>query len=81
MVGILSFVMEYWVYAAIDADRNEALSMRVFPSRNVLATRLFIEEALKHRDGMPTFGVDSAPWLTGVLKELGLRCNVEPFRR
>jgi hypothetical protein len=23
MVGTLSFVMEYWVYAAIDVDRNE----------------------------------------------------------
>jgi transposase-like protein len=55
--------------------------MRVFPSRNMLVTRLFIEEALKYCDGMPTFAVDSAPWLTGVLKELGLRCNVEPFRR
>jgi transposase-like protein len=36
-----------WVYAAIDVDRNEVLSMRVFPSRNVLATKLFIEEVLK----------------------------------
>jgi hypothetical protein len=25
--------------------------------------------------------VDSATWLTSVLKELGLRCNVESFRR
>jgi putative transposase len=73
--------LECWVYAAIDVDRNEVLSMRVFPSRNVLATRLFMEEVLKHCDGTPTFAVDSAPWLTGVLKELGLRCNVESFRR
>jgi len=28
--------LEYWVYAAIDVDRNEVLSMRVFPSRNIL---------------------------------------------
>ena len=73
--------MEYWVYAAIDVDGNEVLSMRVFPSRNVLATKLFIEEVLKHCDGTPTFTVDSATWLTSVLKELGLRCNVESFRR
>jgi putative transposase len=62
--------LEYWVYAAIDVDRNEVLSMRVFPSRNVLATKLFIEEVLKRCDGTPTFAVDSAPWLAGVLKGL-----------
>jgi putative transposase len=45
--------LEYWVYAAIDVDRNEILSMRVFPSRNSLATKLFIEDVLKHRYGMP----------------------------
>jgi putative transposase len=73
--------LEYWVYAAIDVDGNEILSMRVFPSRNVLATKLFIEEVLKYCDGTPTFAVDSAPWLAGVLKELGLRYNVESFRR
>jgi len=32
---------EYWVYAAMDVDRNEIISMRVFPSRNSLATKLF----------------------------------------
>ena len=69
------------VYAAIDMDGGEMLSMRVFPSRNVLATKLFMEEVLKHCDGTPTFAVDSAPWLTGVLKGLGLKYNVESFRR
>jgi putative transposase len=73
--------LEYWVYAAIDVDRNEVLTMRVFPSRNALATKLFVEEVLKHCDGRPTFTVDSAPWLTGALKELGLRYDVESFRR
>jgi putative transposase len=72
--------LEYWVYAAIDVDRNEVLSMRVFPSRNALSTKLFIEEVLKYCDGKPTFTVDSAPWLRGVLEELGLRCSVESFR-
>jgi putative transposase len=72
--------LEYWVYAAIDVDRNEILSMRVFPSRNVLATKLFIEDVLKYCDGKPTFVVDSAPWLAGVLEDLGLRYYVESFR-
>jgi len=39
--------LEYWVYAAIDVDRNEIISMRVYPSRNSLATKLFIEECLE----------------------------------
>jgi putative transposase len=72
--------LEYWVYAAIDVDRNEVLSVRVFPSRNALATKLFVEDVLKYCDGRPTFVVDSAPWLRGVLEELGLRYRVESFR-
>jgi putative transposase len=72
---------EYWVYTAIDVDRNDIISMRVFPSRSLLATKLFIEEVLKYCEGEPSFTVDSAPWLTAALKELGLRCNVESFRR
>jgi putative transposase len=72
--------LKYWVYAAIDIDRNEILSMRVFPSRNALATKLFIEDVLKYCDGRPTFVVDSAPWLRGVLEGLGLRYRVESFR-
>jgi transposase-like protein len=39
--------------------------MRVFPSRNVLATKLFIEEVLKYCDGTPTFVVDSASTADG----------------
>jgi putative transposase len=72
--------LEYWVYASIDVDRNEILSMRVFPSRNALATKLFVEDVLKYCDGKPTFVVDSAPWLRSVLEELGLKYNVESFR-
>jgi len=57
--------LEYWVYAAMDVDRDEMLTMRVFPSRNALATKLFVEDVLKHCDGRPTFVVDSAPSLRG----------------
>jgi len=39
--------------------------MRVFPSRDVLATKLFVKEVLKHCDERLTFAVDSAPWLRG----------------
>jgi putative transposase len=72
--------LEYWVYAAIDVDRNEILSMRVYPSRSALATKLFIEGVLKYCDGRPTFVVDSAPWLRSTLEELELQYSVESFR-
>ena len=73
--------LEYWVYAAIDVDRNEILSMRVYPSRNTLASEQFIREALKYCDGKPMFIVDNAPWLKRALEELGLPYNAESFRR
>ena len=73
--------LEYWVYAVIDVDRNEILSMRVYPSRNMLATELFIREVLRCCDGRPNFTVNGAPWLREALKRLDLQYNVEPFRR
>jgi putative transposase len=72
--------LEYWVYAALDADGNEILSMRVYPSRNGLAAEQFICEVLKYCDGKPTFIVDNAPWLKQALEEMGLTYNTESFR-
>jgi putative transposase len=43
--------LEYWVYAAIDVDGNEILLMRVYPSRNMLATEFFIRNVLNYCDG------------------------------
>ena len=71
--------LEYWVYAVLDVDRNEILSMRVYPSRNILATRQFIREVLSYCDGEPKFIVDNTPWLSS-LEELGLPYSVESFR-
>jgi transposase-like protein len=71
---------EYWVYTAIDVGRNEMISMMVFPSRNSLATNLFIEEVLKYCESNPTFVVDRAPWLIEALEEVRLRYGVESFR-
>jgi putative transposase len=72
--------LEYWIYAAIDVDGNEVLSMRVYSSRNILATELFIKDVLNYCDGKPMFVVDGAPWLTKALEELGLGYDVESFR-
>jgi putative transposase len=71
----------YWVYAALDVDRNEILSMRVYPSRNALAAEQLIREVLNYCDGKPNFIVDNAPWLRQMLEELGLPYNAESFRR
>jgi transposase-like protein len=46
---------KYWVYAALDVDGNEIISMRVYPSRNALAAEQFIREVLKYCDGKPNF--------------------------
>jgi putative transposase len=46
----------YWVYAALDVDRNEILSMRVYPSKNALAAEQFIRKVLKYRDGKQHYG-------------------------
>ena len=73
--------LEYYVYAAIDVDRNEILSMKVYHSRNTLASELFIREILNYCEGKPKFIVDNAPWLKQALKELGLEHEVESFRR
>jgi putative transposase len=72
--------LEYWVYAALDVDRNEILSMRVYPSRNILTTKQFIDEVLNYCIGRPAFIVDNAPWLKHALEELGLIYNTKPFR-
>jgi len=54
--------------------------MRVYPSRNALATEQFIREVLKYCEGKPMFIVDNAPWLKQPLEELGLQYNAESFR-
>jgi transposase-like protein len=69
--------LKHWVYAVI--DRNEILSMRVFPLRNALTTKIFVEDVLKCCDGRPMFVVDGAPWLREVLERLGLGYYVESF--
>jgi len=74
-------LMGYWVYAAIDVDRNEIISMRVYPSRNALAAEQFIREALEYCEGKPMFIVDNAPWLKQTLEELALQYNAESFRK
>jgi putative transposase len=55
--------------------------MKASPFRSSLTAKLFIEDALRYCDGRPSFVVNGAPWLEGVLKELGLKCELKSFRR
>jgi putative transposase len=70
----------YYVYVAIDVDRNELILMKVYPSRNYLTTKLFILEVLKYCENKPIFIVDKAPWLIKALESLGLNYEHQSFR-
>jgi transposase-like protein len=63
---------QYWVYSALDIDRNELISMRVYPTRNSLTSKSFLKGVLKYCEGKPEFIVDKAQWLRDALMELGL---------
>ena len=71
---------KYYVYAAIDVERNELILMRVYPSRNYLTTKLFITEVLKYCENKPKFIIDKAPWLVKALESLGLDFEHQSFR-
>jgi len=72
--------LEYWVYAAMDVDRDEVPSMRVF----------LIQERAGH-EAVRRGGSKALRWeahirrgqcsvAEGILEELGLRYRVESFR-
>jgi len=63
---------QYWVYSALDIERNELISIRVYPTRDSLTSESFFMGVLKYCDGRPEFIVDNAPWLKDALTELGL---------
>jgi transposase-like protein len=65
----------------MDVDGNYIPSVKVYPSRDMLATEIFIKGVLRYCDGKPMFTVDGAPWLRKALEEPRLGYNVEPFRR
>ncbi len=63
---------QYWVYSALDIERNELLSMRVYPARNALTSESFFNGVLRYCEGKPEFIVDGAPWLKDAPTTLGL---------
>jgi len=53
----------YYVYSAVDVERNELILMKVYPTRNWLITRSFVKEVLKYCENKPKFVIDRASWL------------------
>ncbi|CAD7768623.1 hypothetical protein AIOGIFDO_00363 [Candidatus Methanoperedenaceae archaeon GB37] len=60
----------YYVYSAVDVEKNELILIRAYTNRNYLVTRSFLREVLKFCENKPKFIVDKAPWL--------YRCAEEP---
>jgi len=71
---------KYYVYAAIDVERNELILMKVYTTRNWLVTRSFVKEVLRYCENKPKFVIDKAPWLIDALKSLNLEFKHEKFR-
>ncbi|MDK2782043.1 MAG: putative transposase [Archaeoglobi archaeon] len=72
---------KYYVYSAVDVERNELILMRVYTTRNYLTTKSFIKEVLNYCENKPKFIVDKAPWLVDALKSLGLEFEHQSFRK
>ena len=69
----------YFIYLAVDVERNELILMRVYTTRNYLTTKSFIKEVLNYCENKPKFVVDKAPWLIEALKSLNLEFEHEEF--
>ena len=70
----------YFIYSAVDVERNELILMKVYTTRNWLVTRSFVKEVLKYCKNKPKFIIDKAPWLIESLKSLNLEFEHEGFR-
>ena len=72
---------KFYVFSAIDVERNELILMRVYTTRNYLTARSFVKEILNYCENKPKFVVDKDPWLRKALESLGLEFKHETFRK
>jgi transposase-like protein len=64
----------YWLYAAVDPAANRLLHVRLFPTRTLALTEMFLAELReKHLVDDAIFLVDGAPWLQAACHRHGLR--------
>ena len=71
---------KYYVYSAVDVERNELVLMRVYTTRNYLTAKSFVKEVLEYCENKPKFIIDKAPWLINALKILGLEFEHQSSR-
>ena len=71
----------FYVFSAIDIERNELILMRVYTARNFLTAKSFVKEVLNYCENKPKFVIDKAPWLRRAIESLGLNFEHEKFRK
>ena len=69
----------YFVYSAVDVERNEIILMRGYTTRNYLTTKSFVKEVLNYCENKPKFVIDK-DWLRKALESLELDFKYESFR-
>jgi transposase-like protein len=68
------------LYSAVDAETGDILHVRLFPTRTIVVTKLFLRELTdKHEVDDAEFLVDGAQWLQAGLFELGMHFRHETF--
>ena len=70
----------YYVFSAVDVERNELILMRVYTTRNYLTAKFFVKEVLNYCENKPKFVIDKASWLKRALESLRLEFEHETFR-
>lgn len=70
---------QYWLLAAVDSETNEFLHDGLFPTRNTVLTKRFVQ-ALTDKHGVETgpFLIDSTPWPKAAFHEFNRRLQTEP---
>jgi len=69
----------YYVYSAIDVERNELILMKILHCKKLFDYKIFLKEA-EYCENRPKFIVDKAHWLINILKTLGLEFKHQPFQ-
>jgi putative transposase len=71
---------KFYVFSAVDVERNELILMRVYTTRNILTAKSFVREVLNYCENEPKFVIDKAPWLRRAIESLGLEFEHQTFR-
>ena len=61
---------QFYLYAALDVERNEIVWMRVYSHRNYLTTLNFVKNVLKYCKNKPVFVVDRGRGMRMCLRRL-----------